>query len=113
MSELLRELDAVIAARRAAGDGQGSYVASLCANGLDHILKKVAEECGETLVAAKNAATGGDRDALVREVADLWFHCMVMLATLDRSSADVLRELQRRSGLSGIEEKAARHGAPD
>jgi phosphoribosyl-ATP pyrophosphohydrolase len=111
MRDVLCELDAVIAARRQTGDAESSYVARLCRNGLDHVLKKVAEECGETLVAAKNAAHGGDREALVREVADLWFHSMVMLALLDRSSQDVIGVLQERFGLSGLEEQAARSAA--
>ena len=107
MSDVLGRLDTVIADRRAA-DPQSSYVAKLCHGGLDQILKKVAEECGETLVAAKNAERDGQREALIRETADLWFHCMVMLAALGGSSTEVETELERRFGLSGIVEKAAR-----
>jgi phosphoribosyl-ATP pyrophosphohydrolase len=107
MSDILSNLDAVIAERRDA-DPQGSYVAKLCNEGLDRILKKVAEECGEALIAAKNAERDGDRTALVRETADLWFHCLVMLAALGGSSAEVAAELERRFGLSGLAEKAAR-----
>lgn len=112
--EVLRRLDAVIAERRRGGDAEGSYVAKLSREGLDRILRKVAEECGETLVAAKNAERGGPAagEALVRETADLWFHCLVMLAATGLSGAQVLAELERRFGLSGIAERAAR-GAAD
>ena len=108
MSEVLARLDAVIAERRASADPATSYVAKLCHGGLDRILKKVAEESGETLLAAKNVERGGDRRELVGETADLWFHCLVMLAKLDLQSSDVLAELDRRFDLSGIAEKAAR-----
>ena len=107
MTDILSRLDEVIALRRSA-DPQSSYVARLCQDGIDRILRKVAEECGETLVAAKNAERDGDRAALVSETADLWFHCMVLLAALGGSSAEVAAELERRFGLSGITEKAAR-----
>jgi phosphoribosyl-ATP pyrophosphohydrolase len=80
-------------------------VASLYAKWLDKILKKVGEEAVETVMAAKD----GDRDHLVYEVADLWFHTMVLLAAQDLSSQDVLDELARRFGLSGLEEKASRN----
>lgn len=108
MSEVLRQLDQVIAQRLSNADPATSYVASLKQGGIDRILKKVAEESGETLLAAKNLAAGGDRQALIGETADLWFHCMVMLAALGLSSDDVLGELERRFDLSGIAEKAAR-----
>jgi phosphoribosyl-ATP pyrophosphohydrolase len=107
LSDILARLDAVIAERRTA-DPESSYVAKLSHGGLDRILRKVAEECGETLLAAKNAEHDGDRSALVRETADLWFHCLVMLGELGGSSAEVCAELERRFGLSGIAEKAAR-----
>ena len=109
MSEVLQQLDAVIAERRQA-DPQHSYVAALFRDGLDRILKKVAEESGETLLAAKNIELGGSRDTLVRETADLWFHCLVMLAATGSSSAEVEAEVERRFGLSGLVEKAARGG---
>lgn len=110
MSDVLARLDAVIAERRHGADPASSYVAKLCHGGLDRILKKVAEECGETLLAAKNLEHGhGTRQELVGEAADLWFHCLVMLAKLDLGSADVLAELERRFDLSGIAEKAARN----
>jgi len=112
MSEVLARLDAVIAERRQNGDPAKSYVASLCHGGLDRILRKVAEECGETLLAAKNLEQRGAREELVGETADLWFHCLVMLAKCELSSADVLSELERRFDLSGIAEKASRHNTP-
>lgn len=104
---VLAQLDAVLAARKS-GDrsdsGSPSYVSSLYAAGLDAILKKVGEEAAETLIAAKN----GDRDQLVHETADLWFHTLVMLADQGLSAQDVLAELDRRLGTSGIVEKASR-----
>lgn len=103
MSDILQQLDTVLVERKQA-DPDSSYVASLYAKGLDKILKKVGEEAIETIMAAKE----GDRDHLVYEVADLWFHTMVLLAAQDLSSQDVLDELARRFGLSGLEEKASR-----
>jgi phosphoribosyl-ATP pyrophosphohydrolase len=108
MSDVLDALDEVIGARRRSADGESSYVASLCQKGLDAILKKVAEESGETLIAAKEAQHGGELAAVVRETADLWFHSMVMLSVLGLRSGDVVAELEKRFGLSGIAEKAAR-----
>jgi phosphoribosyl-ATP pyrophosphohydrolase len=81
-----------------------SYVASLYSKGLDTILKKIGEESTETVIAAKN----GDKQQIIYETADLWFHCMVMLAQQDLHPDDVLAELQRRFGLSGLDEKAQR-----
>jgi phosphoribosyl-ATP pyrophosphohydrolase len=81
-----------------------SYVASLYSKGLDTILKKIGEEATETVIAAKN----GDKQQIIYETADLWFHCMVMLAQQDLHPDDVLAELQRRFGLSGLDEKAQR-----
>ena len=87
------------------GDDPGSsYVASLQQKGLDRMLRKVAEESTEFLFAARD----GDRREVVYEAADLWFHTLVVLAHLDLGPEDVLEELERRFGLSGIEEKAAR-----
>jgi len=80
-------------------------VASLYAKGLDTILKKIGEEATETVIAAK----GGDQQQIVYEMADLWFHCMVLLANQGLSPDDVLQELQRRFGLSGLQEKAQRN----
>jgi phosphoribosyl-ATP pyrophosphohydrolase len=100
---ILERLEEAIAERRGAAAGT-SYVASLNAKGLDAILKKIGEEATETVVAAK----GGERAAVVHETADLWFHCLVMLAWHGIGLAEVLAELERREGRSGIEEKASR-----
>jgi phosphoribosyl-ATP pyrophosphohydrolase len=89
---------------RKGGDPTKSYVAKLFAAGDDAMLKKIGEEATETVLAAK----GGDRLHLVREVTDLWFHCMIVLARHGLGPADVLAEMQRREGISGIDEKAAR-----
>ena len=102
-STLLRRLSQTIAARRQA-DPASSYVAGLFGRGHEAILKKVAEESTETLLASKD----GDKLHVVRETADLWFHCLVLLAWHGLSSDDVLAELKRREGISGIDEKAAR-----
>ncbi len=90
--------------RRRGGDAEASYVARLFAEGEDAVLKKVGEEATETILAAKS----GDRLHLVRETADLWFHCLIMLAQQGLGPQDVLAELRRREGISGIDEKAAR-----
>jgi phosphoribosyl-ATP pyrophosphohydrolase len=100
---ILRRLSATIAERKDA-DPASSYVASLFGKGHETILKKVAEESAETLLASKD----GDKLHVVRETADLWFHCLVLLAWHGLSSDDVLAELRRREGISGIDEKAAR-----
>jgi len=100
---ILRRLAEMIEARRDA-DANSSYVASLFAKGHDAILKKVGEESAETLLAAKD----GDKLHLVRETADLWFHCLVMLAWHGLGPDDVLAELRRREGISGIDEKQSR-----
>ena len=102
-ADILQRLKEAIAARREA-DPSASYVASLFAKGEDAILKKLAEEAAETVLAAK----GGDKLHLVREIADLWFHSLVLLAWHGLTHEDVLAELRRREGISGIEEKAAR-----
>jgi phosphoribosyl-ATP pyrophosphohydrolase len=86
------------------GDPEKSYVARLFAKGDDAMLKKIGEEATEVVLAAK----GDDRLHLVREVTDLWFHCMIVLARHGLGPADVLAEMQRREGISGIDEKAAR-----
>ena len=101
--ELLAELEDVLTARRDADPDQ-SYVASLYKKGLDQILKKVGEESSEVIIAAKSS----DSTALVKEVADLWFHCMVLLVDRGLSIQDVLHELDQRFGVSGLEEKAKR-----
>jgi phosphoribosyl-ATP pyrophosphohydrolase len=106
VSDTLAKLAAVLESRKTA-DAGSSYVASLYAKGLDTILKKVGEEATETVIAAK----GGNREQLVHEMADLWFHTLVLLAQQGLQPDDVLKELERRFGLSGLEEKAARgHG---
>ena len=104
--DLLARLAEVIESRLPAngGDPDKSYVARLFSKGTDAILKKVGEEATETVMAAKD----GDTQKIVYEVADLWFHSMIALAQFDLSPADVLRELERREGLSGLEEFAAR-----
>ena len=107
MNDILTELTAILAERKQA-DADDSYVASLHRKGLDKILEKIGEEATETIIAAKNAAASGDRAAVIAETADLWFHSMVMLSHLDESADSVLAELQRRFGLSGLTEKAAR-----
>ncbi|MBL1265383.1 phosphoribosyl-ATP diphosphatase [Candidatus Methylomicrobium oryzae] len=103
MSEILQQLADVLEQRKQQS-AEKSYVASLYAKGLDTILKKIGEEATETVIAAK----GGDKQQIVYETADLWFHCMVLLAQQGLGPDDVLNELQRRFGLSGIEEKAQR-----
>lgn len=108
MNDVLARLQSVIEQRKSALDSEQSYVASLHRAGLNKILEKVGEECTETIIAAKDAASSGDNRALVSETADLWFHCMVMLSELNESSDSVIRELDRRFGLSGIDEKRAR-----
>lgn len=100
---VLNRIAETLEARKGAEPGS-SYVASLYAKGQDAILKKIGEEATETVLAAK----GGDKLALVRETADLWFHCLVMLAHAGLGPDDVLAELRRREGISGIDEKAAR-----
>jgi len=102
-AEILQHLADTIAARRQ-GDPSASYVAGLFAKGQDAILKKVAEEAAETVLASK----GGDKLHLVRETADLWFHSLVLLAWHGLAPEDVLAELQRREGISGIDEKKSR-----
>ena len=107
MSDVLRQLDAILAQRRDAAP-DSSYVASLHHKGLNKILEKVGEESTEVILAAKDAASSGERGALVGEVADLWFHTLVMLSHLDSSAGEVLDCLQQRFGVSGLEEKASR-----
>lgn len=103
--DVLKSVADTLEARREASP-QSSYVASLFHKGEDAILKKVAEESAEVLLAAKD----GDRLHLVREVADLWFHTMVLLAHHGLRPEDVVMELKRREGISGLDEKAARTG---
>lgn len=99
----LARLADVIESRRR-GDPERSYVARLLAQGPDAVLKKIGEEATETVLAAKDA----DAARIVAETADLWFHCLVMLARFGLRPEDVLAELERRAGTSGLEEKALR-----
>jgi phosphoribosyl-ATP pyrophosphohydrolase len=103
VNDTLNRLAELLEQRKNA-DPQSSYVAKLYAKGLDSILKKVGEEATETIIAAKN----GDKEHLIYETADLWFHTLVMLAQVGLKPQDVLDELARREGLSGIVEKASR-----
>ncbi len=103
MNDVLQQLADVLEQRKQQSADQ-SYVASLYAKGLDHILKKIGEEATETVIAAKD----GDKDKIIYETADLWFHCMVMLADQGLGPDLVIKELQRRFGLSGLEEKSQR-----
>ena len=104
--DILLRLAATIELRRG-GNPDASYVARLLAGAEDALLKKIGEEATETVLAAKS----GDRAHLVRETADLWFHCLVLLARQGLGPLDVLRELARREGTSGLDEKAARKSA--
>jgi phosphoribosyl-ATP pyrophosphohydrolase len=106
----LARLAQVIESRKPAqgGDPEKSYVARLLHKGPDSFLKKIGEEATETVMAAKDVDHGGDKAKLVGEIADLWFHCMIALAHYDLSPADVVTELARREGLSGLDEKAMR-----
>ena len=103
MSDTLSRLAEVLESRKAA-DPQSSYVAKLYSKGMDGILKKVGEEATETILAAKD----GDPQKIIYETADLWFHTLVMLAHAGLHPDDILNELARREGLSGLDEKAAR-----
>lgn len=103
MSDILDRIAATLEARKQASP-DSSYVAKLYAKGTDAILKKIGEEATETILAAKD----GDKDHLVYETADLWFHTLVMLAQQGLGPDAVLQELARRFGLSGLDEKAAR-----
>lgn len=109
-TDALARLAAVIESRKPGqgGDAQRSYIARLLQQGPDAFLKKIGEEATEVVLAAKDCDHGGDTHKLVNEVADLWFHSMVALAHYGLSPADVVNELVRREGLSGLEEKALR-----
>ena len=109
MDDILTALDEVLAARKQAS-AEDSYVASLNAAGLNKILKKVGEETTEVILAAKDSVETGNTEALTQEVADLWFHLMVMLRHLDLDHKAVLQVLDERMGLSGLAEKAGRKG---
>jgi phosphoribosyl-ATP pyrophosphohydrolase len=104
---VLEALEAVLRDRKTA-DPETSYVASLFDAGLNRILEKVGEEATEVIIAAKQTETGGEANDLVKEVADLWFHTLVMLSHLGLSAAEVLAVLEERFGVSGHEEKRSR-----
>lgn len=103
MSTIFNKLAAVLESRKGSAP-ESSYVAGLYARGLDTILKKIGEEATETVIAAK----GGDNEQVIHELADLWFHTLVLLAHRGLSPDDVLAELERRLGVSGLDEKLAR-----
>jgi phosphoribosyl-ATP pyrophosphohydrolase len=109
-NDSLARLAGVIESRKPAngGDADASYVARLLHKGPDAFLKKIGEEATEVVMAAKDMDHGGEPKKLVGEVADLWFHCMIALAHYGLTPADVIAELERREGTSGIEEKALR-----
>lgn len=107
MSKILEELGRVLEARKSEAPDT-SYVASLHAKGLDKILKKIGEEATETILAAKDARLSGNNRDVIHETADLWFHTLVMLSHLGENPESVLKELERRFGVSGIDEKASR-----
>jgi phosphoribosyl-ATP pyrophosphohydrolase len=110
MSVTLNRLAAVIESRKPenGGNPETSYVARLFSKGDDAILKKIGEEATETVMAAKDARVAGDSAKVLYECADLWFHSLVMLAQFGLTPQQVLDELARREGLSGLEEKASR-----
>jgi len=103
MNTILKKLTETLEARKKE-DPSKSYTASLYRDGLEAILKKVNEEAFETIIAARQ----GDNKELVHEVADLWFHTLVLMAHKNLSAEDILNELSRREGTSGIEEKESR-----
>jgi phosphoribosyl-ATP pyrophosphohydrolase len=109
-NDSLARLAEVIESRKVAngGDPESSYVARLLHKGSDAVLKKIGEEATEVVMAAKDADHAGDPAKIVAEVADLWFHCMIALARYGLKPSDVIAELDRRAGTSGIEEKALR-----
>ena len=110
MSDILARVAAVIESRKPehGGDPASSYVAKLFSKGDDAILKKIGEEATETVMAAKDARVSGDASKVLYETADLWFHSMVLLAQFGLTPQQVIDELGRREGVSGIEEKASR-----
>ncbi|MDB6061331.1 MAG: phosphoribosyl-ATP pyrophosphatase [Verrucomicrobiaceae bacterium] len=107
IDHVLPALHEVLEKRKSESSPESSYVAKLHHDGLDKILKKVGEECAETIIAAKNVSAG-DNQALIYETADLWFHTLVMLSHVGSDYRAVLQELERRFDLSGLAEKAAR-----
>jgi phosphoribosyl-ATP pyrophosphohydrolase len=108
MSDAILKQLAEVLEQRKQSSADESYVASLHQKGLNKILEKVGEESVETILAARDAQQSGDNGKVVYETADLWFHSLVMLSHLDIQVDDILNELERRFGLSGLEEKANR-----
>jgi len=108
MSDAILKQLADVLEQRKQSSADESYVASLHQKGLNKILEKVGEESVETILAARDAELSGDSSKVVYETADLWFHSLVMLSHLDIEVDDILNELERRFGLSGLEEKANR-----
>lgn len=108
MSDAILKQLADVLEQRKQSSADESYVASLHQKGLNKILEKVGEESVETILAARDAEQSGDNSKVVYETADLWFHSLVMLSHLDIQVDDILNELERRFGLSGLEEKANR-----
>ena len=109
-ADALAQLASVIESRlpQHGGNPEESYVARLLHKGPDAFLKKIGEEATEVVMAAKDADFGGDKSKIVGEVADLWFHCMIAVAHYGLKPQDVITELERRAGTSGLEEKALR-----
>lgn len=108
MQTLLEQLETILNKRKLANP-ETSYVAQLNAKGLNKILEKIGEEATEVILAAKDAQqTPANNQEVIAEMADLWFHCLVMLNNLNISQAEVMQELARRMGISGLEEKASR-----
>lgn len=108
MSDILQQLAVTLQERKQAASPQGSYVAQLHSKGLNKILEKVGEEAVETILAAKDMQVSGNKDEVISETADLWFHSLVMLSHLGISHQEVLNELAQRMGVSGLDEKASR-----
>jgi phosphoribosyl-ATP pyrophosphohydrolase len=108
MSDAIIKQLAEVLEQRKQSSADDSYVASLYQKGLNKILEKVGEESVETILAARDAEQTGDNSKVVYETADLWFHSLVMLSHLDIDVDEILKELERRFGLSGLEEKANR-----
>ncbi len=104
MDNILKKLEEILEERKSANENE-SYVASLYAKGLDEILKKVGEESAEVIIAAKD----NNNEKVIYEVADLWFHILVLLRQKDIKVDKIEQELSRRFGLSGLEEKASRN----
>jgi phosphoribosyl-ATP pyrophosphohydrolase len=108
MNDTLTQLCQVLEQRKENAEPDSSYVASLHFKGLNKILEKIGEEACETIIAAKDAQISGDNKEVIYECADLWFHSLVMLSHLGEDSSAVLKELERRFDLSGLDEKASR-----